>query len=387
MLNHKEIQPSDEIYNNYAPKQNDELLLGYGFCIPDNPVEQFAIKLRLNPGIEEAARNLGLFESENVPFEMDTSFLADVKEEPEYLRPKGHPFGRYKNSLPFFRGIPPSIVHMFFIRALMNLNMQPADVKINSLPSRVVFEILLLVYEAIDKRSESLPLILGQQATFANEKQRHATFYRDGQAKIIHAIRSELGAVISALRVHDGVTRHPVVLSTSELLATLSVEFPPHYAHLKSGLEHQYGVDLSSFTQYSADISILEAGQQPAELSVWKLLLCLIFVRYHLDESGTTQDHDGSRQLTFGWLEYLLSLHPLPDQAADMDAEMLKDFVMGWKENEEIVKKAYTWADELVDKYAFPLNEEVGGEEVQRICMYLEVGGHGGSEEWMYRDD
>ncbi|KAF1977508.1 SET domain-containing protein [Bimuria novae-zelandiae CBS 107.79] len=388
ILNHDSIRPGDELYNNYAPKQNDELLLGYGFCVSDNPVEQFAIKMRLDPRIEQAARSLNMFEPNNIPFEMDTSFLSsDSKEEPEYLRPKGHPFGRYVNRVPFFRGIPPSVMHMFYIRALMNLNVNPASVKVDSIPPRIVFETLLLAHEAIQKRSESLPLSPEQRHTFPNVKLKYATIYREGQAKIIHGIRAELKAVIAALRFYDGVPQHPVIVSTTEALARLSAEFPSHYSHFKSGLEQQYGVDLTSCTQYSADISSLEAGEQPAELSVWKMLLCLCLVLYQKNESGTTQAHNGPQQVVYGWMEYLISEHPPPTRTADMDAEMLQDFILGWKENEEMVERAYTWADEVVNRLAFPLDEEVAGEDVQRICMYLEIGvGDDAAGEWMYRD-
>lgn len=386
ILSHEEIQPGDEIYNNYAPKQNDELLLGYGFCVPDNPVEQFAIKMRLSPEIEQAARSMNLFSSTSIPFEMDTSFLADAKDEPEYMRPKGHPFGRYHNRLTFFRGIPPSIVHMFYIRALMNLNLHPKDIQIENIPSRVVFEILLLAYEAIDRRSETLPLRSEQRVTFSNEKQQYAIIYRDGQATIIHGIRDELKAVISSLRISRTLSNHPVIVSTTEVLDRLSAEFPLAYTHFKTGLEQQYGVDLSSFLQYSADISTLEAGDQPAELSVWKLLLCLLLVLYQSERTGTTQSHDTSGQLLFGWVEYLISLQPLPKQGADMDAEMLQDFVVGWEGKGEMLEKAYTWADEVVDRFAFPLDEQLQGGEVQRICMYLEVAGRHGNDDWMYKE-
>ncbi|KAL1594438.1 hypothetical protein SLS60_010198 [Paraconiothyrium brasiliense] len=388
ILSHGEVRPGDEVYNNYAPKQNDELLLGYGFCIPDNPVEQFAIKMRLPPQVEHAARSMKLFEPNNIPFGMDTSFAtADPTEEPEYLRPRGHPFGRYETRLPFFRAIPPRIVHMFFIQALMNLNLNPADIHTNSIQPRVILETLLLTYEAIDKRSQTLPLSPSRPIPFSNDKQKYATIYRDGQAKILHAIRDELKAVFDTLRLHDGVHQRHVIFSTTEALARLTAEFPSHAAHFKAGLEAQYGVDVSTWSRYSADIAVLEAGQQPAELSVWKLLLCLFLVLYHKNGSGTTYENNDSRQVIFGWIEYLLLQTPLPTTVTDMDAEALQDFVLGLTGSEEEVEKAYTWADEVVDKFAFPLVEEVQGEEVQRICMYLQIGSDdGGADGWMYQD-
>lgn len=35
-----------EMFNNYGPKRNDELLLGYGFCIPNNPHDRALLTLK-----------------------------------------------------------------------------------------------------------------------------------------------------------------------------------------------------------------------------------------------------------------------------------------------------------------------------------------------------
>lgn len=38
-----------QLFNNYGPKRNDELLLGYGFCIPNNPHEKILMTLKPPP--------------------------------------------------------------------------------------------------------------------------------------------------------------------------------------------------------------------------------------------------------------------------------------------------------------------------------------------------
>lgn len=37
----------EEVFNNYGPKSNDELLLGYGFCIPQNPHNTVPLMLKI----------------------------------------------------------------------------------------------------------------------------------------------------------------------------------------------------------------------------------------------------------------------------------------------------------------------------------------------------
>lgn len=39
----------EEVFNNYGPKGNDELLLGYGFCIPQNPYNTVPLLLKAPP--------------------------------------------------------------------------------------------------------------------------------------------------------------------------------------------------------------------------------------------------------------------------------------------------------------------------------------------------
>ncbi|KAK7202762.1 hypothetical protein BZA70DRAFT_312896 [Myxozyma melibiosi] len=41
------IEEGREIFNNYGPKGNEELLMGYGFCLPDNEFDLVSLKLRL----------------------------------------------------------------------------------------------------------------------------------------------------------------------------------------------------------------------------------------------------------------------------------------------------------------------------------------------------
>lgn len=40
-----------EIYNNYGPKSNGELLIGYGFCLPNNPHDTVAMTLKPPPQV------------------------------------------------------------------------------------------------------------------------------------------------------------------------------------------------------------------------------------------------------------------------------------------------------------------------------------------------
>ncbi|KAK9387273.1 hypothetical protein V1515DRAFT_602406 [Lipomyces mesembrius] len=45
----KSIEAGDEVFNNYGPKGNEELLMGYGFCIENNELDVVTLKLRHPP--------------------------------------------------------------------------------------------------------------------------------------------------------------------------------------------------------------------------------------------------------------------------------------------------------------------------------------------------
>ncbi|KAF3051778.1 hypothetical protein E8E11_010942 [Didymella keratinophila] len=228
---------NDELFNNYAPKQNDELLLGYGFCLESNPIEQFALKLAFQPELMQYATQIGLMESSSVPFGMSTSFLStDPNKEQHFLRAAGHPFGRYSNNIPFFQGIPPYIVHFFFIQTMLSLEVNPRAIDATNPGERITLQVLVLLHQALTQRSASLPLTLALEPK--NTKQRFANTYRDGQAAIIHAVRSELSTAIAALRIKSSaLPRRSVLLSISDGLAALRLEYPAAATMFEAGLE------------------------------------------------------------------------------------------------------------------------------------------------------
>lgn len=216
--------PGQELFNNYAPKQNDELLLGYGFCLEDNPIEQFPLKL-VSPVPEEYARQLGFLDTQNVPYGMNADFLKkDQTNEQQFLRAKGHPFGRYENAVPFFRGIPPFIVHSFFVQTLLTLNIDLSSIDIQRPGPRMTARVLALLHHAISMRCSTLPL--SNELTPENDKQRYAQIYRNGQAKLVHSIRQELASALHKLQPSPSINAEPscsVLVSLQQALSTLKL--------------------------------------------------------------------------------------------------------------------------------------------------------------------
>lgn len=229
---------NEELFNNYAPKQNDELLLGYGFCLENNPIEQFALKLAFQPELMQYATQMGLMQASSVPFAMDPSFLlTDPNKEQHFLRAAGHPFGRYSNNVPFLQGIPPYIVHFFFIQTILSLELDLQGIDVANPGERITLQVLILLHQALAQRSASLPLNLTLAPN--NTKQRFAKAYRDGQAAIIHAVRAELAAPISALLIPptSALPSRSALLTLSNCLAALRKEYPAAAQTFEAGLK------------------------------------------------------------------------------------------------------------------------------------------------------
>lgn len=305
------FKEGEELFNNYAPKQNDELLLGYGFCLEDNPIEQFALKLAFPPMLQQYAQEMGLLSPESVPFGMDKAFLeTDPNKEQHFLRAKGHPFGRYKNHVPFFRGVPPYIVHFFFIQTLLALELTPDQIDIDRPGERITLHVLVLLHQALTHRCSTLPLELPLEPR--NEKQRYAKIYRDGQARIIHSVRLELQSTIDALRARPSTTlpNRPALLSVSNGLAAMRAEYPDAASRFEAGLKKH---DLES---------------PEDEKLTWAILL-ITYAALILTNA------DNASGLNSAWLARLTTHHPLPrleDGIEDADTyafldEHLADFL------------------------------------------------------------
>ncbi|KAE8145515.1 hypothetical protein BDV25DRAFT_164512 [Aspergillus avenaceus] len=46
----EDVGPGHEVSNNYGPRNNEQLMMNYGFCLPDNPCDYRIVSLRAPPG-------------------------------------------------------------------------------------------------------------------------------------------------------------------------------------------------------------------------------------------------------------------------------------------------------------------------------------------------
>lgn len=190
------IEAGQEINNNYGPKANDELLIGYGFCMADNPND--TVLLTLKPPPEELQVSLresyaGFFTPEgqwngdkatfklrrmNQDMSTSTSAFDDL---PEPLLELLTQIIRFDRGLPFEQ-LPP-------ISSYLKDTTSPGK---RYLPfiARMIVTSLAPKYQKLQSGTANLP------QSPQNAKQAQAKIYRDGQSEIllgtINSLRTSL---------------------------------------------------------------------------------------------------------------------------------------------------------------------------------------------------
>ena len=154
------------------------VLLGYGFCIPQNACDQFALRLGKPP--EEVLDVL----RERFPVQFPTATWT-----PEaarfFLRGSGHYSGGYAQESPSLRGVPPELFGA--ISGIISYTQDDAgeDAVIDA-----------TVQALLDRGRSSLAAIVQWDdrlpVTPRNDKQRNAKLYRDGQIAIVGEVIEEL---------------------------------------------------------------------------------------------------------------------------------------------------------------------------------------------------
>jgi hypothetical protein len=192
------IEAGQEINNNYGPKANDELLIGYGFCMADNPND--TVLLTLKPPPEELQISLrtsyagfftpgGTWNSDKATFKLrrmshsmstSTSAFDDL---PEPLLELLTQIIRFDRGLPF-ENLPPISPYL----------KDPSSQGRRYLPfvARMIVTSLAPKYQKLASGSATLP------ESPQNAKQSQAKIYRDGQAEIL---LSTINGLRTSLRV------------------------------------------------------------------------------------------------------------------------------------------------------------------------------------------
>jgi hypothetical protein len=182
----------EEVFNNYAPKGNEELLTGYGFCTEDNPCDVVAIRIGRPPEPVHAALR--------AQFPSRFSTLDWSPDEATFfLRGSNHYTGGYENcSMPCLRGLPPEMYAA--IRAILAFA-YAAYIEQGEMSEDDLDEASLqAIHDRLsDKRNSIIQWNSQLPSQPQNQRQAQAKIYRDGQLRILEEILSEIDTRLEEL--------------------------------------------------------------------------------------------------------------------------------------------------------------------------------------------
>lgn len=267
------VAASVEVFNNYGPKSNDELLLGYGFCTESNPNDK--VLLTLKPpadDLQNAIRTYqpgffttgGLWSSEKTTFgvklvpwddEMAHKPLQLFERLPEPMLELLIYMLRHERGLPFH----------FLEQPLQYLT---ADETGRGYMPHVTRMIVQSLAPKLAKLESSTP---GEPPSTKNQEQ--AAIYRSGQIQILLSVTESLRNFLRSLLPNaseGGLLKTPVLATVEDLLELIP--------RTTDGSEHTSDF-LAGIAASAGTTDILQLRQAGWEDDVLVLLLCFLHLK------------------------------------------------------------------------------------------------------------
>lgn len=353
------ITTGSEVFNNYGPKSNDELLLGYGFCIEDNPFDKVLLRLRPPPeALQRDLRNVqagyfasdGEWNSEKATFALQKLESTPGAEHQVLARLPDPLLELMIYMLRQERGL------LFgFVDKPLDFLMAPTGAGPQYRPhiARLIVESTLPKLTRLNATTPSQPP--------QNLKQHYAQIYRNGQLSILQSVTGALRDYLRSLVKWDrppiaGPNATPMIVTMEGLSALLATRNNQHSIDFIAGIEANAG---------SRDLAVLrDAGWED---DMFVLLLCFVYSCCEFDVDS--------------YPEYLI--HP-SDSRSYEDLEYTADELEQAASAMEIVQTARAacrpgsfWADE---RWSAKFVAGLGGRVFRYECftMMLPTSSEGG---------
>lgn len=273
-----ELPTGAEVFNNYGPKSNDELLLGYGFCIAGNPFDKVLLTLKappeqLQPDIRKVQPGYfahdGRWNSEKATFHIEAVKL-EPGQPPEIL----------------FANLPEPLLELmvYMLRFERGLAFEFLEHPIHYItaagsPGRqyrphLTRMIVTSLLPKLAKLHASTP-----KTGPITYRQQQAKLYRDGQVRILESITAGLRLYLrSLLYPNPSSPKGPMVVTLEGLLEVLRIR-----GGVKLAKDFLDGIAVSAGTTQSEQLR--EAGWED---EVFVLMLCWVYTCCHM-ESATPE--------------------------------------------------------------------------------------------------
>ncbi|KAF2153945.1 SET domain-containing protein [Myriangium duriaei CBS 260.36] len=308
-----DVAKGNEVLNNYGPKSNSELLMGYGFCVEDNPFDSVFEALKPPPPeLQPALKRIH-------PGFFTTHGKWNTEAATFQLRE-----WRSTGGSGVWDSIPINLTELFYYMVLheRGLPVKPIEGDTREfllagsgrryLP-RIAFLVFSSLLPKMTKIAESDPDLPTEPK---NEKQRNAKIYRDGQRRILSSLREGLLKFQHSLRpqLDNGTTSRlqspaqPYTMTLEDAASVLKAEHEKYHEQFLAGVMAGFGVN-----------DLADTRGTNVEQQIWVLYLCFTLV---LIAQGMTETQQGglvNRQVISLLHEYSGGQLEVPDIDEDAD--------------------------------------------------------------------
>ncbi|KAF2478948.1 hypothetical protein BDY17DRAFT_257805 [Neohortaea acidophila] len=275
------IEAGAEVCNNYGPKGNGELLIGYGFCIPDNPHDTVALTLKAPP------RELQLQIQQARPAYLNA--CGDWNSEKATFR-LGRPRCELSHASHLFSELPEALLELlvYILRHERGLPFHAIDEPRQYLDSegrRYLPHIARMIVQSLNATAVRL-----QSAKLPSEpqncKQQQAAIYRQGQVDIINALINTLKTYTRSLlwqpSPNQSMPTHPCLIRLQDFIDASKSSGTLDDAFLT-------GIGASANTTDLTELRLAEW-----EEDVWVLALCYSHLGSHRVDNSRSEPIDDS---------------------------------------------------------------------------------------------
>ena len=345
-------EPDIEIFNNYGPKGNDELLLGYGFCIPGNPNDGVIVtpkpppselQLELKSWQPGWFKDRGMWNGEKCTFRLQrphnpariwSELPASLLELLTYII-------RHERGLPF----------VFIDNVNDDLLQSPEG-------HRYLPHIARMIVTSLAPKLQKLQAVDLPPEGPSDAKQRQAAIYRNGQLEILQSLIAALRSFTRSL-LKPASANGPRFVTLEGLLELWGQRAQP-----QTLLDFVGGIEAVSGT---ADVSALR--QAGWEDDVLALAVCCIYLSAEtIADGGLNESNQWVLEMLPSYIEPAAPNEATQDPDALARAESLLELVA--TASQHVDSQTSVWHD---SRWSAALIAEVGGKMLQFESMPIMV--------------
>lgn len=314
------VSKGDEIFNNYGPKGNDELLMGYGFCAEDNPHDGILLSMKPPPQPLQSMlqmihphyfRPTGEWNSDAATFRLLRWQLHDTEDTSE--------FGAFTRA---WAPIPEPLLELFcyIVQFERGVPVSPIDNPEDYLKRgygqrylpRIALYILMSMLPKIHKLEHSDAELPEEPQ---NSRQANAKIYRDCQMEVLDAVQERMAAYLKSLILEPSTDpiRRSATWTLEGALEVIQREAPDAHKAFMSGVKYCTG---------TTKLRKLRGTEQ--EEFMWTILLCFAYLHSQKTKAAADANKNG---ILSNWMRSLEAEYgsPLPEEGAEVEVDEVAD--------------------------------------------------------------